>query len=150
MTTNSTPNQSQDTDSSAQEPTMPNNVVNNNEPTDDNQPALDEPMHDNAVLESDTLDDDSSYVDDGDVTDMDDSDLNISESDKAFTRKHLLIAMTVPTLGVAIIGYEYLINISSTGIHIGTLVSVLFVYGLAAFLFAIPYLIHLTTSDKNP
>ena len=70
--------------------------------------------------------------------------------DKAFTRKHLLIAMTVPTLGVAIIGYEYLINISSTGIHIGTLVSVLFVYGLAAFLFAIPYLIHLTTSDKNP
>lgn len=78
MTTNSTPNQSQDTDSSAQEPTMPNNVVNNNEPTDDNQPALDEPMHDNAVLESGTLDDeaydDSSYVDDGDVTDMDDSD----------------------------------------------------------------------------
>ncbi|MDN3398272.1 RluA family pseudouridine synthase [Psychrobacter sp. APC 3426] len=78
MTTNSTPNQSQDTDSSAQEPMMPNNVVNNNEPTDDNQPALDEPMHDNAVLESGMLDDesydDSSYVDDGDVTDMDDSD----------------------------------------------------------------------------
>ena len=78
MTTNSTPNQSQDTDSSAQEPMMPNNVVNNNEPTDDNQPALDEQMHDNAVLESGMLDDeaydDSSYVDDGDVTDMDDSD----------------------------------------------------------------------------
>lgn len=78
MTTNSTPNQSQDTDSSAQEPMMPNNVVNNNEPTDDNQPALDEPMHDNAVLESGMLDDeaydDSSYVDDGEVTDMDDSD----------------------------------------------------------------------------
>lgn len=78
MTTNSTPNQSQDTDSSAQEPMMPNNVVNNNEPTDDNQPALDEQMHDNAVLESGMLDDetydDSSYVDDGEVTDMDDSD----------------------------------------------------------------------------
>lgn len=78
MTTNSTPNQSQDTDSSAQEPMMPNNVVNNNEPTDDNQPALDEQMHDNAVLESGMLDDeaydDSSYVDDSEVTDMDDSD----------------------------------------------------------------------------
>ena len=69
--------------------------------------------------------------------------------DKAFTRKHLLIAMTVPALGVAIIIYEYLINLSSTGIHIGTLVSVLFVYGLAGLLFAIPYLLHLTAVEKQ-
>ena len=68
--------------------------------------------------------------------------------DKAFTRKHLLIAMTVPALGIITIIYEYLINISDSGIHIGTLVSVLFVYGLATLLFAIPYLIHLTTKQK--
>lgn len=68
--------------------------------------------------------------------------------DQAFTRKHLLIAMSVPALGVVIIIYEYLSDLSSTGIHIGTLISVLFIYGLAALLFAIPYLIHLTTGEK--
>lgn len=66
---------------------------------------------------------------------------------KAFTRKHLLIAMLVPALGVAIIIYEYLTNLSNAGIHIGTLVPVLFVYGLIALLFAIPHLIHLTASE---
>ena len=51
MTTHLPPNQSRQTDSSAQESPMPNDVLNNSELPDDNQSMLDEQSHSDHVLE---------------------------------------------------------------------------------------------------
>ncbi|MGP5174172.1 RluA family pseudouridine synthase [Psychrobacter immobilis] len=85
MTTHLPPNQSRQTDSSAQESPMPNDVLNNSELPDDNQSMLDEQSHNNHVLEdavseeamlkdSDELDDDMIDSSDEDADDIDDSD----------------------------------------------------------------------------
>nr|WP_317200180.1 hypothetical protein [uncultured Psychrobacter sp.] len=67
---------------------------------------------------------------------------------KAFTHKHLIIVMLFLSIGVATTTFEYVTDLSSTGIHVGTLLSLLFVYGFIALLFAIPYLLHLFAIKK--
>ncbi|WP_201605610.1 RluA family pseudouridine synthase [Psychrobacter sp. JCM 18903] len=85
MTTHLPPNQSRQTDSSAQESPMPNDVLNNSELPDNNQSMLDEQSHSDHVLEdavseeatlkdSDVLDDDMIDSSDEDADDIDDSD----------------------------------------------------------------------------
>ncbi|WP_394124133.1 RluA family pseudouridine synthase [Psychrobacter nivimaris] len=73
MTTNLSPNQSLDTDSSAQESPMPNDVLNNNE-LPDNQPMMSEQVLDNEEM----LIDDGNDLNDSDIddSDIDDSDMD--------------------------------------------------------------------------
>ncbi|MFK3915456.1 RluA family pseudouridine synthase [uncultured Psychrobacter sp.] len=77
MTTNLSPNQSLDTDSSAQESPMPNEVLNNNE-LPDNQPITNEQMHDDALDNEELLIDDGNDLNDSDIddNDIDDSDMD--------------------------------------------------------------------------
>ncbi|QOD13715.1 RluA family pseudouridine synthase [Psychrobacter sp. 28M-43] len=75
MTTNLSPNQSLDTDSSAQESPMPNEVLNNNELLD-NQTITNEQVHDDALDNEEMLIDDGndlndSHIDDNDIDDSD-------------------------------------------------------------------------------
>ena len=73
MTTHLSPNQSLETDSSAQESPMPNDVLNNND-LPDNQTMIDEQVHD--TLDNDDLLEENSDIDEGvDESDMDDSDI---------------------------------------------------------------------------
>ena len=76
MTTHLPPNQSLDTDSSAQESPMPNNVLNNDEP--DNQEMMDE--------NTDALDNDDLLEEDSDIEDeIDDSDIDDGEDEVPVT-----------------------------------------------------------------
>ncbi|MGE6244980.1 RluA family pseudouridine synthase [Psychrobacter proteolyticus] len=77
MTTNLSPNQSLDTDSSAQESPMPNDVLNNNE-LPDNQPVINEQVHDDALDNEEMLIDDGNDLNDSDIddNDIDDSDMD--------------------------------------------------------------------------
>jgi len=77
MTTNLSPNQSLDTDSSAQESPMPNDVLNNNE-LPDNQPMMSEQVHDDALDNEELLIDDGNDLNDSDIddNDIDDSDMD--------------------------------------------------------------------------
>lgn len=70
MTTHLPPNQSLDTDSSAQESPMPNNVLNNDEPN--NQEMIDE--NTDALDNDDLLEEDSDIDDEIDDSDIDDGD----------------------------------------------------------------------------
>lgn len=70
MTTHLPPNQSLDTDSSAQESPMPNNVLNNDEP--DNQEMIDE--NTDALDNDDLLEEDSDIDDEIDDSDIEDGD----------------------------------------------------------------------------
>ncbi|MGB3109711.1 MAG: RluA family pseudouridine synthase [Psychrobacter alimentarius] len=70
MTTHLPPNQSLDTDSSAQESPMPNNVLKNDEP--DNQEMIDE--NTDALDNDDLLEEDSDIDDEIDDSDIDDGD----------------------------------------------------------------------------
>ncbi len=67
---------------------------------------------------------------------------------KRFTIKHLLVAMLAPIIGMILITFEYLMNLSKNYIHIGTFLSILFVYGFVSLVFAIPYLLHLFTTER--
>ncbi|WP_201556740.1 hypothetical protein [Psychrobacter sp. 72-O-c] len=67
---------------------------------------------------------------------------------KSFTTKHLIVALLVPIAGIALISFEYLTNMGRTGIHIGTFLSVLFVYVFMTLFFALPYFLHLV-ADKE-
>ncbi|MGM8897197.1 MULTISPECIES: hypothetical protein [unclassified Psychrobacter] len=69
---------------------------------------------------------------------------------KSFTYKYLMIAMLVPIAGMALITFEYWINMTHGGIHVGTWLSVLFVYAFIAIIFAIPFLLYLITPNKQP
>ncbi len=69
---------------------------------------------------------------------------------KSFTIKHVLIAILFPIAGMALITFEYIMNLSKGGLHVGTFLSILFVYGFLALIFAIPYVLHLTASTKTP
>lgn len=69
---------------------------------------------------------------------------------KSFTVKHLLIAIIFPIAGMTLITFEYLMNLSKASIHIGTFLSVLFVYGFLSLIFAIPYILYLSASSKIP
>ncbi|MGM8891665.1 RluA family pseudouridine synthase [Psychrobacter sp. 1Y1] len=77
MTTNLSPNQSLDTDSSAQESPMPNEVLNNNE-LPDNQPMMSDQVHDDALDNEELLIDDGNDLNDSDIddNDIDDSDMD--------------------------------------------------------------------------
>jgi len=77
MTTNLSPNQSLDTDSSAQESPMPNDVLNNNE-LPDNQPMMSDQVHDDALDNEELLIDDGNDLNDSDIddNDIDDSDMD--------------------------------------------------------------------------
>ncbi|WP_227526598.1 RluA family pseudouridine synthase [Psychrobacter sp. 4Dc] len=77
MTTNLSPNQSLDTDSSAQESPMPNEVLNNNE-LPDNQSMMSEQVHDDALDNEELLIDDGNDLNDSDIddNDIDDSDMD--------------------------------------------------------------------------
>ncbi|WP_379544148.1 RluA family pseudouridine synthase [Psychrobacter sp. R86515] len=77
MTTNLSPNQSLDTDSSAQESPMPNDVLNNNE-LPDNQPMMSDQVHDDALDNEEMLIDDGNDLNDSDIddNDIDDSDMD--------------------------------------------------------------------------
>ncbi|WP_227673245.1 RluA family pseudouridine synthase [Psychrobacter nivimaris] len=77
MTTNLSPNQSLDTDSSAQESPMPNDVLNNNE-LPDNQPMMSDQVHDDALDNEGLLIDDGNDLNDSDIddNDIDDSDMD--------------------------------------------------------------------------
>ncbi|MBP2279283.1 tellurite resistance protein TehA-like permease [Psychrobacter sp. PL15] len=67
---------------------------------------------------------------------------------KSFTTKHLIIAMSVPIMGIALLIFEYLSNMNRAGMHIGTFLSILFVYGFLSLVFAIPYLLYLAAPEK--
>nr|WP_228706998.1 RluA family pseudouridine synthase [Psychrobacter sp. 4Bb] len=79
MTTNLSPNQSLDTDSSAQESPMPNDVLNNNE-LPDNQPMMSDQVHDDALDNEGLLIDDGNDLNDSDIDDND-IDIDIDDSD---------------------------------------------------------------------
>ncbi|HBD03475.1 MAG TPA: RluA family pseudouridine synthase, partial [Psychrobacter sp.] len=83
MTTHLSPNQSLETDSSAQESPMPNNVLNNDEP--DNQEMMDEQEimdeHTDALDNDDLLEEDSDIdeeIDDGDMDEGDDNEAPVA------------------------------------------------------------------------
>ena len=69
---------------------------------------------------------------------------------KSFTIKHLAVALFFPIVGMALITFEYIINLQLGSIHVGTFLSVLFVYGFLALIFAIPYILHLSAPVKTP
>ena len=77
MTTHLSPNQSLDTDSSAQESPMPNDVLNNNE-LPDNQTITNEQVHNDALDNEEMLIDDGNDLNDSDIddNDIDDSDMD--------------------------------------------------------------------------
>ncbi|MGP9543727.1 RluA family pseudouridine synthase [Psychrobacter sp. AOP7-B1-25] len=77
MTTHLSPNQSLDTDSSAQESPMPNDVLNNNE-LPDSQTIINEPVHNDALDNEEILIDDGNDLNDSDIddNDIDDSDMD--------------------------------------------------------------------------
>ena len=67
----------------------------------------------------------------------------------SFTAKHVVTVMLVPMVGIALIIFEYLTNMGQSGIHIGTFLSIIFVYLFLSLLFAIPYLLHLTAVEEQ-
>ena len=67
---------------------------------------------------------------------------------KSFTIKHLAIALFFPLAGMALITFEYVMNLSKAGIDIGAFLLILFLYKLLALVFAIPYLLHLRAVKK--
>jgi uncharacterized membrane protein YhaH (DUF805 family) len=68
---------------------------------------------------------------------------------QAFTSKYLIAVLLIPIIGIALALVEYLLDMSATGMHIGTLVSILFVYGLMSLIFAIPYILYLSAATKS-
>ncbi len=68
---------------------------------------------------------------------------------KRFTTQYLIVAMLIPMIGVGLILYEYALDTSATGNHIGTLVSIFFVYGLLSLIFAVPYILYISNTTKT-
>lgn len=68
---------------------------------------------------------------------------------RSFTTKHLSVIMLTPIVGIALITFEYLTNMSKSGIHVGTFLSILFVYIFSVVIFAIPYVLYLTSPSKT-
>lgn len=68
---------------------------------------------------------------------------------KSFMLKHLLIGILFPIAGMALITFEYIVNLNTGGIHVGTFLSVLFVYGFLSLIFAIPYTFYLSSTSKT-
>ena len=67
---------------------------------------------------------------------------------KLFTIKYLAVALIFPLAGMALITFEYVMNLSKGGIDIGSFLLILFLYKLLALVFAIPYLLHLRAARK--
>lgn len=68
---------------------------------------------------------------------------------QSFTITHLSVALFFPIAGMALITFEYLMNLSKGGIDVGSFLSVFSLYGLLALLFATPYLLYLRTTSKD-
>ena len=67
----------------------------------------------------------------------------------SFTAKHVVTIMLVPIVGITLIIFEYLTHMGQSGIHVGTFLSIIFVYVFLSLLFAIPYLLHLTAFEEQ-
>ncbi|TXD97100.1 hypothetical protein ES754_08815 [Psychrobacter frigidicola] len=67
---------------------------------------------------------------------------------QSFTIKHLAVALFFPIAGMALITFEYWDNMPLASIHVGSFLSILFVYAFLAILFAIPYLLHVMAAEK--
>ena len=70
-------------------------------------------------------------------------------SSKSFTIKHLAVALMFPIACMVLITFEYWDNMDHVGIHVGTLLAVLFVYVFLAILFAVPYLLYIMAPKKT-
>lgn len=62
---------------------------------------------------------------------------------KSFTTKHLAMVVLIPVVGIGLLSFEYLTNMGNAGMHVGSYLSILFVYVFMAILFALPYPLHL-------
>ena len=67
---------------------------------------------------------------------------------QSFTLKHLAVALFFPIAGMALITFEYVMNLSKGGIDVASFLLILSLYGLLAVIFAIPYLLHLRAAKK--
>lgn len=67
---------------------------------------------------------------------------------QSFTITHLSVALFFPIAGMALITFEYLMNLSKGGIDVASYLSILSPYALLALLFAAPYLLHLSAIKK--
>lgn len=68
---------------------------------------------------------------------------------KSFTIKHLAVAIFFPITGMALITFEYIMNLSKGGIDVASFLLILSLYGLLAVIFATPYLLHLRAAKKS-
>lgn len=66
----------------------------------------------------------------------------------SFTIKHLIVAMLVPIIGIALITFEYLTNSTVASLHIGTYLSIVFVYVFMSLFFMLPYFLNLVADKK--
>lgn len=62
---------------------------------------------------------------------------------KAFTIKHLAVALFFPIAGMALITFEYIMNLPLGGIDVEAYLSILTPYALLTLFFAAPYFLHL-------
>ena len=69
---------------------------------------------------------------------------------QSFTLKHLAVALFFPIAGMALITFEYLINLNLGAIDIDSFLIILSLYGLLAIIFAIPYILYLSAPSKIP
>ena len=60
-----------------------------------------------------------------------------------------MVALISHIVGIALITFEYLDNRNSAGIHVDTLLSLLFIYEFLAIIFAVPYLLYLRALNKK-
>ncbi|ALF60027.1 hypothetical protein AOC03_08225 [Psychrobacter urativorans] len=67
---------------------------------------------------------------------------------QSFTIKHLVVALFFPIAGMALITFEYVMNLSKGGIDVASFLLILSLYGLLVVIFAIPYLLHLRAAKK--
>ncbi len=67
---------------------------------------------------------------------------------KSFTIKHLAVALFFPIAGMALITFEYLMNLRLGGIDVESYLLILSPYALLTLLFATPYFLHLRAVKK--
>ena len=67
---------------------------------------------------------------------------------KSFTIKHLAVALFFPIAGMALITFEYVMNLPLGGIDVASYLSILSPYGLLTVIFATPYWLHLWATKK--
>ncbi|MFZ2554601.1 hypothetical protein [Psychrobacter urativorans] len=68
---------------------------------------------------------------------------------KSFTIKHLAVALLFPIAGMALITFEYIINLRLGGIDVESYLLILSPYALLTLIFATPYFLHLWAVKKS-